>query len=322
MYKMFNFLGRPEQSYSAPRKNKPRRLGLEKLETRSVLTAEASFETYSVTPYSTANDATGQYANYGPVNSLTTPSSSTIASKMVNFLERNLGKRIGSGECAVVATESLRVAGGQFVRTKPDFPNAEDYVWGDFVKRVEFKSGKAVDSNVSAKVKPGDIIQYRNATFSNGKRATHHTSVVASVDSNGNPIQVYEQNIGKLSKTGSTQDRTVRKSSIDLKALNGGWVRIYRPVPKTVSPGRYEFTIVNNTSSSQTLKQYIGSKQMNSTISLDKANTAKSSSTRVITTSGTTRPTIVLAGRSYTITDGVGVEIYSTTSGPRLRTLA
>ena len=88
----------------------------------------------------------------------------TINQKIVTFLEGKRSVRVGGGECAHVASEALRVSGGEFVSSDlgADYPAAGDYVWGTLVKVVSYSNGKWTDSNPTAKALPGDILQYRN----------------------------------------------------------------------------------------------------------------------------------------------------------------
>jgi hypothetical protein len=237
----------------------------------------------------------------------------TVGDRMVDFLQNKIGQRIGSGECADVAVEALRVGGGKFLNVAVDSPNSGDYVWGTLVAKVEFKNGKAVDSAPSKAARPGDVIQYRDATFSNGKRATHHTAVVAAVNDRGRPTAVFEQNIGKLTKNGNVADRTVHRNSINLGTLTGGWVRIYRPIVRYSEAGRFEFTIVNNTKSQQTVTRTIG--KNTSTVALVKANTYGSFKNMYVTTTGTAKPTLTINGKSVTVQDAAGYEIYTTSTG-------
>lgn len=82
------------------------------------------------------------------------------------------------------------------------------------------------------KVRPGDIIQYRDAKFS-GRRpgggtysssAQHHTAIVAAVASDGKVLSIYQQNTN--GKRFVVEDRQV------LTDLNAGWLKVYRPVAK------------------------------------------------------------------------------------------
>jgi hypothetical protein len=226
---------------------------------------------------------------------------------MASYLESMRGQRLGGGECAHLATEALRVTGGQFIRTNS---NTQDYVWSDnLVTKVSIQNGKVVYSNPSARLRPGDIIQYTDTKFSDGKSATHHTSVVAAVDSKGRVTEVYEQNVGKLLKGNGTHLRYVVRQDLNLSKLTSGHVKIYRPESRSTHAGRFEFTVVNNASSSQTYKIKLGSSQWSTTV--DKVNTANSYRSQYYTTSGTAKPTITVGTTTLTVQDGASYEIYS-----------
>jgi hypothetical protein len=246
------------------------------------------------------------------VHALSTVSS--LNQKVVKFLASKVGSRIGGGECAHIATEALRVAGAKFVQIANDNPASGDYVWGSLVKIVTAKNGKAVDSAPSAAVQPGDIIQYRNAKFSAGNTvvrssagsfASHHTSVVAAVDSLGRPTKVYEQNFNGV--------RTMAVHAINLSRLTGGWLRIYHPVARPNVSGRYEFTIVNNSSSRQTIT--VNGKPK----TLTPANTA-GSYTSYWATGG--QPSLTLNGNSpYKLDNAAGYQIVGSGSAATLKKL-
>lgn len=235
----------------------------------------------------------------------------TLNQKVVNFLKANVGKRIGSGECADVATEALRVAGAKFIQgatsgnpnaTGPDSPKSGDYDWGSLLKVVEFKGGRVVDSSPSIKLQPGDVIQYRNAVFKSGNStstATHHTAVVAAVDSLGRVTQVYQQNISSSGVKGV--NRTLTLSSLDLSKLTGGWVRIYRPETRSGRSGLYEVSIVNNSSVGQSIVSG------NSKFTFTAANTTGSYKT--IWWTGSSAPKVTLNGKTFTLATGAGYQI-------------
>lgn len=199
-----------------------------------------------------------------------------IGANMVNFLKDWPGFRLGGGECSHLASEALRVAGGEFARSQigGDFPNTGDYVWGDLVKIVEFKNGRWSDSNPSTRVRPGDIIQYRDAkfVFSNATHLfPHHTSVVKMVDGTGTlPALVFEQNV--------RGDRSCQVHTINAKKLSAGWIRIYRPIARGArgSSGNLRISVVNYCKTSQTIR--IGSK----TYTLTANNTKDSYMTFVV----------------------------------------
>ena len=310
---------------AAKRRHKNRTLdfGIEKLARRELMAAgiatvlpnysassEAAYVSSAV-PVAPQYQSAAQKAELA-ASSFAAVTSSSVGQKMVDYLNSQIGRRVGGGECAHIASEALRVSGGRFVNLPKHNPGAGDYVWGSLANVVSIKNGKVNDSNPSVKVKPGDIIQYRDVTFSTGSRATHHTSVVATVDKNGKPTSVFEQNISSSSVRGS--ERFVQKRSIDLSKLTGGSLRIYQPNARTTQTGRFEFSIVDNTTSSQKVKVMVGKSEI-MTISLTSANTANSFNTGFVAISGKTKPTFLLNGKSYTIENGAGYEIYRTSAG-------
>lgn len=242
----------------------------------------------------------------------------TLNQNIVTFLNGKVGTRVGSGAYAL-ATEALRVAGAEFISSDlgADSPSAGDYVWGTLVKTVSVTSGVRTDSAPTAAVQPGDIIQYRNATFTystNSRTAAQHTSIVSMVNVSGQPTEVFQQNFNGV--------RSVTKAAIDLNKLTAGWVRIYRPKARVERTGEYKITIVNNVAGMQSATLNVGTSTI-STFSLGTANTASSFSTRWLTTSSTTLPTIVLPnGSTISIVTAGGYEIYSGTDGvPAVRKL-
>src|SRR5262245_7951826 len=104
----------------------------------------------------------------------------TLNDKVTRYAAGQVGKRVGGGECAHLATEALREAGARFIRPA-DSPGRGDYVWGTLVGQVEAEDGRAV-VKVKGKARPGDVIQYRSATFTTGGRFPHHTALVAEVN--------------------------------------------------------------------------------------------------------------------------------------------
>jgi hypothetical protein len=148
--------------------------------------------------------------------------------KIVEFCEANLGKRVGSGECAVLAVEALAAAGAKDrLKFEPPQPNMtkEDYVWGELLKPTDT-------------LLPGDIIQFRDVelrfTLPNGKRIqhtiTHHTVVVQRVYSPGK-ISVLQQNSGPRTVP-DEQRQVVQSTPMDLGGMLKGKVWAYRPVAK------------------------------------------------------------------------------------------
>ena len=150
--------------------------------------------------------------------------------KVLEFCRAQKGKEIGTGECTDLAAEALKAAGAKQLGSFKDFPREGDYVWGKSVGLWLIKGGKAKDDlSEGMTIEPGDIIQYRDATFeytSDGREvritADHHTAVVKSVKKEGKELVVMHQNIqGKV----GVQETTVR-----LRDLRDGWLRFYRPI--------------------------------------------------------------------------------------------
>ena len=186
----------------------------------------------------------------------------------LKFLKDRVGKRVGGGECTNMVGEALRIAGMEFVGKDPQ--KNKDYVWGTLVKEISNAKGWK-DSAPTAKVQPGDVIQYRDAAFPKST-AGHHTSFVAAVNDQGYPTHIYEQNIGA---EGKPPQRTVRYRAIDLTSLTGGKVWIYRPQTQKDKAQRYNFSIVNNTDARQTVEVYLDARLAH-TVTLDVANSTNS----------------------------------------------
>jgi hypothetical protein len=229
----------------------------------------------------------------------------SIGESMVTFLKSNEGKRIGGGECAQLVTEAIRVSGGVFVRKNSKSTN--DYIWSDnLVSKVEGKDGKAEYSDPSAKFLPGDVIQYVDARFSDGRIVSHHTSVAAAVDGKGRITEVYEQNIGSRTSPNEPIRHVVRRP-FDLSGLSEGTVNIYRPDSRTPVKGKYEYSLVNNTDSPQKVTLIFGSSGQE--VTLDRANTSRSYLTLGASTSGAGQLSLKVGESTVTVEDAGGYEI-------------
>lgn len=219
------------------------------------------------------------------------------------FVVGRLGERVGGGECAHLATEALRGSGANFIRP-PDSPGAGDYVWGTLVGHVEAAAGRAVEK-VEVQARPGDIIQYRGATFRTGSRYPQHTSVVAAVNGRGMPTAVHEQNIGLAGRT----DRTVRRSPIDLTQLTAGWVRVYRPEPRPARKrGQWAFTVVNNTPNTREVGIFAGPRRLFG-LTLSAANTQSSYAHASAVVIGLPAPALVVGTARVPAVDGACFEL-------------
>lgn len=233
-------------------------------------------------------------------------------SAIVTYCEANLGRRVGSGECAHLATEALRVVGAEFTRTDKngkriaDSPKNGDYVWGELVYKKEISGGLEIeDTVVGKKVRPGDIIQYGGARFANGRTIDHHTAIVAEVDRNGRPTQVYQQNTGKLK--GKTDGREVSKGTGIDSSLTDGRVMIYRAV-RPSNPAPVQITLTNNAQAGDVTYEYFGKSK-----TIGGRNTATGFNTLWGRGNGAT--TITVSGKAYTIESRRGYEFYRMNNG-------
>jgi hypothetical protein len=218
---------------------------------------------------------------------------------------------VGGGECAHLANEALRFAGADFMGSDP--LHNGDYVWGTLVNT--YTHGHAASL---ARCQPGDIIQFQNVTLSNGWVAQQHTAIVAAVDSLGRPTMVYEQNVGVngKGKGGGAHDRTDR---LDTLAINpstilGGTVHIYRAVPRHDTPGKVQFSVVNDTAHSQTVTVYFNGVSQG-TISLDSFNTALSYKTSWFSNSGRGSWSIGISGKRVNLSNAGGYEVFAAPNG-------
>lgn len=128
---------------------------------------------------------------------------------VVTFALENEGKKVGNGECAVLAQAALKAANGQGIRF-----SGKTYIWG-----------KALGADDD--VLPGDIVQLEDARFSNGSRAPHHTQIIKKVFG-PKKYEVLEQNVNGR--------KTVGPGLLDLRLLTDGSVVIYRPQPQGSAP--------------------------------------------------------------------------------------
>ncbi len=150
-------------------------------------------------------------------------------SKVIGFVRKNIGKQVGDGECAALAAEAIKDAGAKALGEYKDSPKEGDYVWGELVYALEIAPTLRTESTpVGTTVKPGDIIQFRDAKFTGkagggtySSEAPHHTAVVAGASKDGKTLEVLQQNVnGK---------KTVAAATVKLNDLQSGWVKVYRP---------------------------------------------------------------------------------------------
>lgn len=148
---------------------------------------------------------------------------------VVRYARSQRGQQVGDGECTRLLEEALRHTGGEG-RRRRETPGKGDYVWGELLVVVE--PGK-IEGNL-ADVKPGDLMQFRDAKFERTDRRgvtkfefPHHSAVVDRANARTGFITVLHQNVnGK---------KTVTELTMNVNDLKAGWVRIYRPTPKAPS---------------------------------------------------------------------------------------
>jgi hypothetical protein len=124
-----------------------------------------------------------------------------IELKMAAYCRKQLGRRVGNGECWTLADEAFKACGLKR-------PGQEPRVWGRLLDL-----GKE-------EMRAGDIVEYRSARFANGAfTGPEHTAVV--VRGGRRKATVAEQNW--------SGHKTVRETEFDPGALVAGKVMVYRP---------------------------------------------------------------------------------------------
>lgn len=118
----------------------------------------------------------------------------SMADRIVGYASRKRGERDGDGQCFTLVDRALRAADAKSAADYGAVSPDADYVWGTSVALADLR--------------PGDIIQFRDYTYSRvtvtdddtgrttdeeeGERP-HHTAIVQSVDAGG-AVTVWEQN--------------------------------------------------------------------------------------------------------------------------------
>lgn len=232
---------------------------------------------------------------------------------ILKFCESKEGKRVGSGECAHLANEALRVAGAEYTQIGadgkriPDSPSSGDYVWGSQVKTYSFdaKTKKVSDSDTQTKCKPGDILQFRDVKTSTGFSFPHHTAIVRTVDSSGNPTGVYQQNVA-LPK--GADGRIVQKSPLQPLKMTSGQLMVYRP-EKATNPAPMQISLINNSKSKTVEFTFSNNKNLDT---LGAANTAGG---YVMIWGGKNLDTLNVGGNKYSLSTRTAYEFYTTAEG-------
>ncbi len=232
---------------------------------------------------------------------------------MVTYLQGQLNKRVGGGECSHLAIEALRVGGGEFVASDlgTDNPDAGDLVWGSRVARIS--SSSSDNSDQDRWCRPGDVIQFSSAEFDVIVYPKQFTAVVATVNDNGRPDSVFQQNFDG--------NRIVQQVTIDTNQLTSGWLRIYRPIARIDRFNEWKFTIVNNCTSNQGYQVLTGI-SADTVVTLTSSTTADSYRVHSITTDGTVPNFLLSNQQSFFVETGKGNEAYDSTMGTAIRQLS
>ncbi len=231
----------------------------------------------------------------------------SIGDKMVTFLDGQVSSRVGGGGSSDMATEALRVAGGEFYPGDlgPNYPGDGDSVWGTLVTVIRVTDGVWYDSYPDSACQPGDVLQFGgSAKINDVSYPTRFTAVARTVNDKKRPSAVYQQNFNSV--------RTVKTAAIDVTQLSQGWIRIYRPIARVDADNSWKFTVVNNTPSSQPFTVMFGITTVSSQMA-SSANTSGSFYVFKITTDGTV-PCVVNNDNTIYVETGKGNEIISTTS--------
>ena len=162
-----------------------------------------------------------------PVQEAETTARPDLNARVLAFCREALGTSVGDGECYALADHALRAAGAKRAIHYPQEPNRGDYVWGERVVAWSIApNGKRTRQGHPRDVRPGDIVQFRDAVFERrGARsisfrsADHHTAVVERIT--GETLTVLHQN--------SNGRRDVTRETYRLSDLKRGWVRVDRP---------------------------------------------------------------------------------------------
>lgn len=176
---------------------------------------------------------------------------SSVNQRIVQFATSNMGQTVGRGECFDLADAALRNANALSAADYGELTPDADYQWG---LRVMQHSAQ-----------PGDIVQFRNYSFSYVTQYTvhnsrgqlieegeeieeqfrpHHTAIISSTGTGG-IVTVFEQNANSVRSvqrnelyfsTRSLPPRTsrnggnteTRRTTITVR----GTIHIYRPQPR------------------------------------------------------------------------------------------
>jgi hypothetical protein len=170
--------------------------------------------------------------------------STALADKILRFCKDHWGQKGSNGQCGAFVGAALKASGA---KTAMDYKASHkpfkcpfcgkihkggggEYVWGKEVYKIESTANGLKETGKLAKVRPGDIVQYRHARFPT-QGYGHHSAIIAKVTPEEKKIHVYHQ----LGKVVGGED----KPALNLGNLKDGWIRIYRPqLKKGPRPGQ------------------------------------------------------------------------------------
>lgn len=239
----------------------------------------------------------------------------SIGDSIVGYLNSAQGARVGGGNSHHMASEALRIAGGEFVPADlgVDSPNTGDKVWGTLVTVISCNNGNWTDSTPANACLPGDVIQLGSAEFGPTSYPNRFTVVVAAVNQSGRPSSIFQQNF--------QGNRTVQKSGFDVTSLSSGWIRIYRPIQRIDRFNEWKFTVVNNSSSDLSFDVMVGI-DTDSSFTLTSANTGGSYLVYSLTSDGTV-PNLLLGNfTSFFVQTAKGNVITDSGDGPAISQLS
>ena len=180
--------------------------------------------------------AFGQSETRSTRSSTSRRSAARLGDRVVAYCKQQLGKRVGDGECTRLAEAALRSAGAKERgpgNPRGPHPETADYVWGTRAFAVEREEDDFKTSGKVQDIRPGDIIQFKNAIISGriGEfghytlNAQHHTAVVAAVEPSTATLKMYHQNWNG--------HKTVISTTLHLADLKQGRLSIYHPIPRS-----------------------------------------------------------------------------------------
>lgn len=158
------------------------------------------------------------------------PAPADLNARVLEFARDQIGRKVGDGECTSLALEAFREVGAR--RFPPYGPEA-DYVWGEYIEEP-------------GDVRPGDVLQFRDAVFKGRRQRVergrvvvdfwerhfpHHTAIVDEVRDRGRVIVILHQNTGSGDMS-EEERKAVRRDTLRMSEMQGGEIWAYRPVAR------------------------------------------------------------------------------------------